>query len=81
MSALTFQSLPATDEPSPTVAEIRSALTAHPGQWAVVLRADRLARAETYRDAVDNGVKFGPGFRAAIRKEGPVFRVFASYSA
>lgn len=75
--ALTFSTLPATDEAAPTTAETRAALVANPGAWAVVLRADRAARAETYRDAVNDGTKFGPGFRAEIRKEGPVFRVFA----
>lgn len=78
--ALTFGPLPTTDEAAPTVAEMRALLVAHQGAWAVVLRADRLARAETFRDAVNSGAKFGAGFTAAIRKEGPVFRVFASYA-
>lgn len=78
--ALTFSArLPVTDEPALTVADIRSALTAHPGLWSVVYRADRLARAETFRDAVNDGSKYGAGFVAHVRKLGAECRVFASY--
>jgi hypothetical protein len=79
-NALTFGPLPATDQPAPTTADIRSELTAHPGQWAVVYRADRMARAETFRDAVNDGRKFGPNMRAQVRKLGAECRVFVSYS-
>lgn len=79
MTTFTFSTLPTGDQPSPTIAETRAALAGNPGLWTVVLRADRMARAETYAASVNDGSKFGPNFRAEIRKEGPVFRVFASH--
>jgi hypothetical protein len=79
-STLTFGTLPATDQPAPTTADIRSELIAHPGMWAVVYRADRMARAETFRDAVNAGTKYGEGFRAEVRKLGAECRVFATYA-
>lgn len=79
MSALSFGTLPTTDEAAPTTAEIRAELHAHSGMWAVVYRADRMARAQTYADAVNNGTKFGPGVRAVVRKLGAECRVFASF--
>jgi hypothetical protein len=66
---------PATDVPAPTAAEIRAALMAHPGQWAIVYRADRLVRAESHAAKISTG-----GVTAVVRKIGAECAVWASYS-
>jgi hypothetical protein len=78
---LTFEVPPATDIPAPSTSDIRTALTARPGDWAVVYRADRLARAQAFADAVNAGSKFGPDMRAVVRKVGPECRVYAMSTA
>jgi hypothetical protein len=67
---LVFEPIPTTDQPAPTMADIRTELAAHPGQWAVVYRADRLERAQTFADRVNSGAVFGPGFVAEARSLG-----------
>jgi hypothetical protein len=76
---LVFEALPPADAPAPSVADIRSELMAHPGMWAVVYRADRMARAEKFAEAVNGGAKYGAGVRAEVRKLGAECRVFAGY--
>ena len=81
IGTLVFEPLPAPNAPAPTVAEIRSALIARPGEWAVVHRADRLARAEDHAARIISGAVFGPGFEAAARSIGSRAdaRVYARY--
>jgi hypothetical protein len=78
--ALHFSPLPATDLPAPTPAEIGAELKANGGAWAVVYRADRLARAETFAARVNDGKTYGKGYDAVVRKVGAECQVWATFS-
>lgn len=82
IGTLVFEKLPAIDVPAPTHEQIRSALVARPGSWAVVARADRLDRAQSIADRINAGSTYGRGFEAAARSLGSRAdaRVYARYS-
>ena len=75
--SLQFEAPPEADIAAPTTTEIAEALAAHTGEWAVVYRADRLARAERHAESIRSGLLFGPGHEAAVRKVGAECRVYA----
>lgn len=52
-------------------------LSARPGQWAVVARPDRMARAESLAERINGGREYGAGFGAVVRKYGAEIRVYA----
>lgn len=74
---LTFEEPPERDAPAPTHTQIAQALTRRPGRWAVVYRADRLARAERTVESINSGLLYGDGFEALARKVGAECRVYA----
>ena len=81
VQTLVFEPLPLTHSPAPTHEEIRAALIARPGEWAVVHRADRLERAQQHAERINSGAVYGPGFRAEARSLGSRAdaRVYAQY--
>jgi hypothetical protein len=83
IGTLVFEPLPAPDAPAPTTADVRAALIARPDEWAVVHRADRLDRAQTFADRVNSGAVFGPGFEAVARSLGSRAdaRTYARYAS
>jgi hypothetical protein len=75
---LTFANPPSFDDPSvPTRDEIAAALTANAGQFAIVARHDRSARAATHAERIESGKEYGSGFEAVARQVGPEHRVYA----
>jgi hypothetical protein len=77
-AALTFEEPPATDSPTlPTREEIRAALDARPGEWAVVSRHDRAARAAGHVERIMSGREYGAGYVALARRVGNEHRVYA----
>lgn len=76
--ALTFETPPTKDDPStPTRDDVAAALTARTGEWAVVGRVDRAARAEAMAERITSGREYGPGFTALVRRVGNEHRVYA----
>jgi hypothetical protein len=75
---LTFEKPPMRDDPSVmTKAEIAAELTLAAGDFAIVARCDRAARAEAQVQRVNDGREYGPGFRAVYRQVGSEHRVYA----
>jgi hypothetical protein len=70
IGTLVFDTPPVQNALAPTTADIVAALTSRPGEWAVVYRADRLARCEAHAARVIAGDVFGPGFDAVARSLG-----------
>ena len=46
--------------------ETAEELRARPGEWAVVSRPDRVARAETTAERINAGREYGEGFEARV---------------
>lgn len=74
---LTFEEPPANTDRTLTREDIAAELTARRGQWAVVARPDRMARAEALAERINGGKEYGQGFAATIRKIGGEIRVYA----
>ncbi len=75
---LTFETPPKHDDPTtPSREQIAEALTARPGEWAVVARHDRAARASAHGDRINTGTEYGAGFKAVVRRVGNEHRVYA----
>lgn len=80
-TSIQFDTPPATDQPAPTTAEIAQQLAENPGSWAIVARADRLARAEAMAARITSGTEYGQGHDALVRKVGGEVRVYARRTA
>lgn len=77
---LTWDKPPLTDDPTvPTRIEIGAALVERRGEWAIVARHDRAARAATMVARILDGTEYGPGFRAVARRVGNEHRVYAVF--
>lgn len=74
---LTFEDPPPNTDHTLTREEIGRELASRPGEWAVVARPDRIARAEALIDRIVAGTEYGSGFEATIRKLGGEIRVYA----
>lgn len=70
VQTIVFEAPPTPDAPAPTREDIRAALVARPGEWAIVFRADRLARCEDHAARIVSGDTYGPGFEAVARSSG-----------
>lgn len=57
--------------------EIGAELSGNVGQWAVVARHDRAARAETHVGRILSGREYGQGFEARYVQVGNEHRVYA----
>lgn len=81
IGTLVFEPLPLQHGYAPTKDDIRAALQTRPGEWAVVYRADRLARCEDHAARIIDGTVFGPGYEAEARSIGTRAdaRVYARY--
>ena len=81
-SLLTFEEPPVEDvDHVLTREDIARELNARPGQWAIVARPDRMARAETIIERIWSGREYGPGYAALVRKVGGEIRVYAQQVA
>jgi hypothetical protein len=77
---LTFED-PPENAPVMSREEIAAVLAARPGEWAVVSRPDRVARAELTAGRINAGREYGPGFESTVRAAGDRadVRVYARY--
>lgn len=81
MGSLSWETPPRGDDASvPSRDEIGAALAARRGQWAIVARHDRAARAAAHADRVNEGREYGGGFDAVVRRVGNEHRVYARRS-
>lgn len=74
---LTFEEPPANTDRVMSREDIAAELAARDGEWAVVARPDRMARAEALADRINSGREYGKGYAATIRKIGGEIRVYA----
>ncbi len=81
LAMLTFEEPPNNADLVMTREQVAAELRSRPGQWAVVSRPDRVARAETTAERIGDGRGFGPGFEATVRAAGDRsdVRVYARY--
>lgn len=74
--------VPADHDPAkPSTDDVAAALVANPGQYAIVARHDRAARAQSMADSINGGRYFGSGFTAEYRQVGSEHRVYAACTA
>jgi hypothetical protein len=79
---LTFETPPETDNPyALTRDDIAKLLLERPGNWAIVARHDRAARATAMVERVMLGREYGEGFEATARRVGNEHRVYARRTA
>ncbi len=80
---LTFENPPADSDLVMTREQVAEELRSRPGEWAVVSRPDRVARAESTAERIGDGREFGPGFEATVRAAGDRsdVRVYARFKA
>jgi hypothetical protein len=74
---LTFEYPPPSTEHVMTKEEIAAELTEQAGEWAVVARPDRWARATGMSERINDGREYGDGFAAVVVKVGAEIRVYA----
>lgn len=67
---LTFEDPPSNRSLVMSREDIARELQSRPGQWAVVNRPDRVARAESTAERINAGREFGDGFEATVRAAG-----------
>lgn len=75
---LTWEQPP--EDHDPTVMsknEIAAELAVRPGEWAVVARHDRAARAEAHAARIREGKEYGAGFEARYVQVSSEHRVYA----
>jgi hypothetical protein len=79
VSTLTWEHPPFKDDPTvPTREQIGAALAERPGQYAIVARHDRAARAQAHVERIRSGREYGEGFQALPRRVGNEHRVYAA---
>jgi len=75
---LTWEQPPEGHDPAVmSKAEIAMVLAMRPGEWAVVARHDRAARAEAHAARIVDGREYGAGFEARYVQVGSEHRVYA----
>lgn len=75
---VSWEKPPAFDEPHvQTREEIAAELAGSPGEWAIVARHDRVARAQGQVERIESGREYGQGFAAVHRRVGNEHRVYA----
>lgn len=67
---LTFEDPPKNEDLITTRESIAEELRERPGDWAVVSRPDRVARAELTAARINDGREYGDGFEATVRAAG-----------
>jgi hypothetical protein len=67
---LTFEKPPKNSDLVMSREQIAAELRSRPGEWAVVNRPDRVARAESAAERISDGREFGDGFEACVRAAG-----------
>jgi hypothetical protein len=77
--ALTFERPPQSTDHVMSRGDIAAELKSRPGEWAVVMRPDRMARAETTEARINDGREYGAGYQATVRKIGAEIRVYARF--
>jgi hypothetical protein len=61
----------------PTRGEIAAVLARRRGEWAIVARHDRAARAAAHVGRITAGREYGGGYEAEARRSGNEHRVYA----
>lgn len=79
---LTFENPPKNEDLITTRESIAEELRARKGEWAVVSRPDRVARAELTAARINDGREYGDGFEATVRAAGDRsdVRVYARFT-
>lgn len=68
--ALTFEQPPTNESLVMSREDVAAELSSRPGEWAVVSRPDRVARAEATAERINDGREYGAGFEAMVRAAG-----------
>jgi hypothetical protein len=82
LTMLTFENPPKNESLVMTREQVAEELRERKGEWAVVSRPDRVARADGTAERINDGREFGDGFEAAVRAAGDRsdVRVYARYT-